>query len=29
VEIRSGEGLFARELKSGAVTRKFVETSAP
>jgi len=31
VEIRSGEGLFARELKSGAVTRKFVEakTTAP
>jgi uncharacterized protein YfaS (alpha-2-macroglobulin family) len=26
VEIRSGEGLFARELKSGAVTRKFVES---
>ncbi len=28
VEIRSGEGLFARELKSGAVTRKFVESKA-
>ncbi len=26
VEIRSGEGLFARELKSGAVIRKFVES---
>jgi alpha-2-macroglobulin len=29
VEIRSGEGLYARELKSGAVTRKFVDTKRP
>lgn len=29
VEIQSGEGLFARELKSGAVTRKFVDTKHP
>jgi len=29
VEIRSGEGLFATELKSAAVTRKFVETKHP
>jgi uncharacterized protein YfaS (alpha-2-macroglobulin family) len=29
VEIRSGEPLFAHELKSGAVTRKFVDTKQP
>jgi len=29
VEIRSGESLFARELKSGAVERKFGSTDSP
>ncbi|HEX4265047.1 MAG TPA: alpha-2-macroglobulin family protein [Verrucomicrobiae bacterium] len=29
VEIRSGESLYARELKSGAVTRKFATNNAP
>jgi hypothetical protein len=29
VEVRSGESLYARELKSGAVTRKFATNNAP
>jgi len=29
VEIRSGEGLYARELKSATVTRKFVDNKRP
>jgi hypothetical protein len=29
VEVRSGESLYAKELKSGAVTRKFATNNAP
>ncbi|HEY2081776.1 MAG TPA: alpha-2-macroglobulin family protein, partial [Verrucomicrobiae bacterium] len=29
VEVRSGESLYARELKSGAITRKFATNNAP